>query len=579
MLIASLIPAFEQPREVSGSFANYAALRIATLMSTDDQGWMQYIHQDYGDPYLLSNRTIAALSSAFTLTTVDVTPYQLVKIVRDECFTINQDGQDVTIDLDWNVFSRNASNQVRGLATEVDIDLCRALYNHVLVDISVALGEGQNAKILSFLPRLGYPIKPHFYYLRVFEGHEGAPLANTVEVEAGIVPISKITNGGALRVLSAAPDLNVASVANQIDLKGLVLACTTTSSDTLLGLFKFDQIPTFDFQADSGLYYNALIDAGLLTKTDLPSQSNRSHYSTICNFVSPTGLFQELKQDLALLQQLWDAYQVGLRAQAGEMILLGSYDEYDANAVHSKLGLMAQCGGLPLMSLFTALLSDPLASDSGNRTRELWLSRWECEDVIDHLPNMVVEANFFYLNCGPSQLCRIDMVENLQKVLAGHNFDAAITDGRWVFYDPAGNLVNRQDYFMTANSLRQNADGTWTAVQTYLVVKPSNLRGALLKSNKKALPLDEAARGRHLSRWNLLRDAHGYRVFPLGRAPALYTPADRALYQNFRLVASSQSSISPDSQDVDAEHNPPDVTPPMPPDAPAPVAAEGAIAE
>nr|WNK88916.1 hypothetical protein [Molussus totiviridae 1] len=133
--------------------------------------------------------------------------------------------------------------------------------------------------------------------------------------------------------------------------------------------------------------------------------------------------------------------------------------EEGANAVHSKLGLMAQCGGLPLMSLFTALLSDPLASDSGNRTRELWLSRWECEDVIDHLPNMVIEANFFYLNCGPSQLCRIDMVENLQKVLAGHNFDAAITDGRWVFYDPSGNLVNRQDYFMTANSLRPCAIG------------------------------------------------------------------------------------------------------------------------
>nr|WNK88904.1 hypothetical protein [Molussus totiviridae 1] len=583
-LVASLIPAFERPREVGGSVANYGALRLAALASTFDEPWVIFDPVPRNNPFLCPSRVIAATRVAFKIHVIDVNLWTYLQIIRTEVISYMEGANPVDVALGSNCVSHCPGNQLDGLTDVAIIAFVQSVWNYELADIEVSLipvaGDGAPIRC-EFLPRLRkFPAGkvPEYYYIRVLPGNDSTVQHRVIDVPAGPVALPELTNGGGLRVLSTSADLTVAQVSNQLDLKGLILSSTMTdASGTYFSLIReTKRVYGWMLDVDCGHYYHVLYTSGILTKTDLPSQSNRSKFCTTIEFVSDVGLYRQLCEDVFSLQQLWDSYQVSILSRAGDLVARGASDEYDASAVCSKMGFLAQCGGLPMISLMqvAGLVGAPFV-DGYNRSRTAWLARWCVDDIVSVCPTTYNEANFFYLGLSPSSLCEIGDLNNLMTELKANSFDAAITDPRWVFYTPSGQLIERQMAFNAAQYLAQAADGSWALLNEFILIQPTNLRGGLLGTTKKALPLDQAVKGKHLVRWSLGKSSWGLRQFPLARAPALFTPADKMTIQGFRLEASPAQSTPPASTDVDVEHNPPDLTPPQPPPAQMGEAAPG----
>lgn len=94
----------------------------------------------------------------------------------------------------------------------------------------------------------------------------------------------------------------MAQVADQLDLKGLVLSSTMidTCGDYAGIARQGSKRFGWNLDVDCGHYYHALYTMGILSKIDLPSQANRSKFQTTVSFMTSVGLYRRLMEDVFL---------------------------------------------------------------------------------------------------------------------------------------------------------------------------------------------------------------------------------------------------------------------------------------
>ncbi|QJD26155.1 hypothetical protein [Schistocephalus solidus toti-like virus 1] len=474
--ILTLVPSFESGVKRAGSWANYAALRIALLRS--NLGHTLNLIQPQGAADNTRVRVIRLHRIAFNYRVVVCNPMEMARFTQQGEVSVGH----WTHELDEQVASYVHAGVANNALDSHDRDLLTALFNVALVDIDVTFPDSPNTLSHQILPRLHFNTaarRPSLVLIRVVVGRPDGPSISLHAVAEADINMSAFLNTHAMDFLSTSSDPIATPVTNQTDLFGFVAStCGITTDGGSLGLVdradQGDSGPVWDCWPDCGFYYHALVEMGLLVKSDEQSTGNPG-YSPPLAHISVDAFFEQLKGRIATLREVWDSYQCKLADGPNDAVLSGARGDLHLPALMSKSSFISSQFGTPGLSFYKYVMDHQAQfADCTDLTRTVVLHRWDAGDPMLSPPSVHISADKVTLGIGQEARVMINNLDNLNGAKAGNNYDAVITDDRYVFYDDAGHVIPRAQVFAPSRMCHKDAQGHVVADEERFVFHLSN---------------------------------------------------------------------------------------------------------